>query len=238
MRQVHRKLGAKALGATLLVSVLPSAFAVVLTPGDASPLLGTTAALEPELAGTVVADTIRNWTISTPLGDLVGRVQDRVVQEDVSKTLDFYTRIFVDNVPDLPGNGSPEPFSGIEAASRSIYSNYTTDVNWRIDGVGNTAPTAASRSADGSSLTFLFGADQVTPADLPDGSRLFHIKTNATAFNALGWLNLGTTEGASPNFTTWLNVYQPAPVPEPGTWAMLLAGVMGVVGVARRRLSS
>ncbi len=28
------------------------------------------------------------------------------------------------------------------------------------------------------------------------------------------------------------------PVPEPGPWAMLLAGAMGVIGIARRRLPS
>jgi hypothetical protein len=51
MRQVYKKLGAKALGAALLVSVFPSAFAVVLAPGDTAALSGTTVLAEPELAG-------------------------------------------------------------------------------------------------------------------------------------------------------------------------------------------
>jgi hypothetical protein len=48
--------------------------------------------------------------------------------------------------------------------------------------LGGTAPTDASRSASGSSVSFLFGDDRVTPSD---GS-FFHIKTNATAFDAFG----------------------------------------------------
>ena len=74
MRKVYRRLGAQALGAALLVSALPSAFAVVLNPGATVALNGTTAALEPDLAGTVIEDMIRSWTISTPQGDIAGRV--------------------------------------------------------------------------------------------------------------------------------------------------------------------
>ena len=238
MRQVYRRLSAQAVGAALLASVLPSAFAVVLSSGASTPLTGTTAALEPVLAGTVIRDVIRDWTISTPLGDIVGRVQDRVVRETAGGTLDFTTRIFVDSVPTTPGGVTPPPFSGVEFADRSVYSNFTTDVNWRIDGLGNTAPTEAARTTDGSSVTFVFGGQRVTPTDLPFGSRFFHIRTNATEFDELGWLNLGSNQGTGPNFTTWLHVFQPiAAIPEPGTWAMLLAGILGVVGVARRRLS-
>jgi len=238
MRRVYSKLSATALGAALLVSVLPSAFAVVLNPGASVPLNGTTAALEPALAGTALEDAMRPWTISTPQGDIAGWVQDRVVRETASGTLDFTTRIFVDKVPTTPGGVTPPPFSGIELAARSIYSNFTTDVNWRIDGLGNTAPTEAARTADGSSVAFVFGGQRVTPADLPDGSRFFHIKTNATDYDAMGWLNLGSNQGMGPNFTTWLRVFQPiTPIPEPGAWAMLLAGIVGVIGVARRRLS-
>ena len=234
MRQVYRRLGAQALGAALLVSVLPSAIAVVLAPGAATPLPTGT----PELAGTLVNEVFRPWVIDTPgPGEISGSVQDRVVRT-ASGTLDFYTRIFVSSVPTTPGGTTPPPFSGIELASRSIYSSFMTDVDWVNDKPGHTAPTEANRTADGSAVSFVFGTQRVTPADQPDGSILFYIRTNATDYNAEGWLNLGTNQGTSPSFTHFINVFQPvAAIPEPGTWAMLLAGIMGVVGVARRRLS-
>jgi hypothetical protein len=185
------------------------------------------------LAGVVLADTTRDWTISTPHGDLKGQIQDRVVKENVAGTLDFYTRIFVTQKPDVPGKGDPGPFTGIEVADRSSFASFLTDVDFRIDGLGNTAPTRASRSADGSLVEFLFGSGRVTIDDQPDGSKFFFIKTNATAFNDLGIMKLGTNPGNSSNFTTSFNVYQP--VPEPSSFALLLAGLLSGGFVAYRR---
>jgi hypothetical protein len=233
MRKFNKSLGAKLLGVALFVSPLPSAFAVVLSPGDTVALGGTTAAARPELAGLVLVDTIRPWTITTSQGNITGRVQDRVVRENVSGTLDFYTRLFVDSVPDFPGP-TPPPFSGVQVVDRSSYTGFNTDVDWRIDGLGNTAPSEASRSVDGSMVSFLFGNGRVTPADLPDGSKFFFIKTNATAFNALGLMDLGTNAGAANNFMTSFNVYQP--VPEPSSMAVLLAGLVAVCVVAFRQM--
>lgn len=230
MRKVYRRLGAKALGATLLVSVFPSAFAVVLAPGESAALNG----LPLTLTTSLLVTTPRDWIISTPQGPIKGHIDDQIFRDSATETLDFAARLFVDEVPTV-GKGQPGPFSGVVFAARSIYSNFATDVDFDGVSTGGTAPTEASRTTDGSAVTFLFGDQRVTPADLPaGGSKLFYIKTNAKAYDALGYLNVGSNEGNSPNFTTWFNVYQP--VPEPGIWGMLLAGVMGVVGIARRRL--
>lgn len=232
MHKFKKSLSAKILGVALFASVWPNAFAVVLAPGDTAALAGTTALLRPELAGLVLVDTERPWTIATPQGNLTGRVQDRVVREDASGTLDFYTRVFVDTVPDIE-TLAPSPFNGIVIANRSSYATFTTDVDWRIDGEGNTAPSEASRSVDGSVVSFLFGNSHVTPTDLPDGSKFFFIQTNATAYNALGSMELSAVPDASANFKTSFSVYQP--VPEPSSVALMLAGLVGLAMVVARR---
>jgi len=231
MRKFSSNLGAKLLGVALFVSALPSAFAVVLSPGDTSvPLPGTTSALRPELAGLVLVDTIRPWTIMTPQGNITGRVQDRVVRENVSGTLDFYTRLFVDSVPDFPA----PPFSGVIRTDRSSFAAFATDVDWRIDGLGNIPPTEASRTPDGSTVSFLFGGGRVNPTHLPGGSNFFFVKTNATEFNAQGSMLLSSVAGAPPPFTTSFAAYQP--IPEPSAVALLLAGLAGVGVFALRRM--
>lgn len=53
------------------------------------------------------------------------------------------------------------------------------------------------------------------------------------AFDAMGW-NLSTNALTYANMTT-AQIYAAAVVPEPSAWAMMLAGGLGVAGIARRR---
>jgi hypothetical protein len=66
---------------------------------------GTTSAARPELAGTVLEDDVQTFSF---LG-ITGTVQNRVVREDVSGTLDFYWRIKVDE--GVPGVAAPGAIS-------------------------------------------------------------------------------------------------------------------------------
>ena len=58
-------------------------------------------------------------------------------------------------------------------------------------------------------------------------------RNDIAAFDAMGW-NLSVNALNYANMTT-AQIYQAAVVPEPGTWAMMLAGGLGVDGIARRQ---
>jgi PEP-CTERM motif len=47
----------------------------------------------------------------------------------------------------------------------------------------------------------------------------------------------GKSGAAGGTFASYSGTVNVAAIPEPGTWAMLLAGVMGIAAIARRRLS-
>lgn len=195
--------------------------AVPLAPGGFANLTGTTAAARPELAGTVIADVTRPFSVDVGGGNFTtGSVRDFVVRETVSGTLDFYYSIS----NDVSSSGS------VDFVTRTNFTGVSTDVDWRSDQGGTISPDQASRSAAGDSVLFDFFANNLLfPGQT---SRDFFVKTNATVFNEQGSGALAITSqlgGGSFNFAT----FQPA-VPEPGTGLALL-GLACIAVRGRRR---
>ena len=93
------KTGVKAAVSALLVFGWVSAtYAVPLIPGSAVLLPGTTEAARPELAGVVLADQLVSFSVTIPTDQhITGMIQERVVRESGSGTLDFYWRVFNDS---------------------------------------------------------------------------------------------------------------------------------------------
>ena len=214
------------LAATALAT---TAQAALIAPGSSTLLSGTSVALDPTLSGTVLQDVLEPFTIDLGAGSAVnGYIQDRVVRESGSGTLDFYYRLFNGLDPDgctLPSGGS------IGVAGRSGYSGFTTDVNYRTDGLGTVAPSGASRTANGNQVLFGFLSSPVAPGQQ---SRFFFIKTNATAYNDLG---TGTLIGfnAQGGFgQTQFSTFEPAPVPIAPAFWLFASGLLGLAAVAGR----
>ena len=214
------------LAATALAT---TAQAALIAPGSSTLLSGTSAALDPSLSGTVLQDVLEPFTIDLGAGSAVnGYIQDRVVRESGSGTLDFYYRLFNGIDSDgctLPSGGS------IGVAGRSGYSGLTTDVNYRTDSLGTVAPSGASRTADGNQVLFGFLSSPIAPGQQ---SRFFFIKTNATAYNDLG---TGTLIGfnAQGGFgQTQFSTFEPAPVPIAPAFWLFASGLLGLAAVAGR----
>ncbi len=207
--------------------------AALVAPGSSVLLSGTTASADPNLAGTVVQDVLEPFTVDLGGGNSVnGYVQDRVVRETATGTLDFYYRLF----NGLDGDGCPVASGGsIGVASRNGYSGLSTDVNYRIDGLGSVAPSAATRSADGSTVLFGFLSDPIAPGQ---ESRFFFVHTDARSYDNLG---TGTLVGFSSSGgfgQTQFSVYVPAPVPLPAAVWTFGSGVLGMLAIALRRRQS
>jgi hypothetical protein len=167
--------------------------ATLLGKGQTVSLGGTTVAERPELAGGVIQDKLIDFEIHNAAGDLIfkGRLQDRVVRSKISGALSF--SFFIrDTRPDLPGV--------ITTVTRGNFANVSTDVEYRVDGVGHIGPKQSERDADGGEITFRFEAGRLHAGN---DSRFFFILTDATEYAPeLGTTILGTADGSSVRLVT------------------------------------
>lgn len=183
-------------------------------------LPGTTAAARPELAGTVLEDEITAFSV----GGVTGTIQNRVVRETASGTLDFYWKINV--------TGS-DTGAGIEAFRLGDFGySHITDADWRIDGLGSVAPTTGrlfdQPGHPAGNINFLFD----TPVLAGQSSNFFFLHTDATAYTKTGTFDLlcaanGCISGPTATFA-------PSAVPEPASVALTVAGLAMVGALARR----
>ena len=202
--------------------------AVSLLPGTSVPITGTSATARPELAGTAVEDVTRAFSVNLTAfggGIIQGTIQDRVVRESVSGTLDFSYRIFSD--ADSTGT--------IIRVSRTGFAGFSTDVDYRTDGLGEIHPQTAGRSADGNAVEFDFTQTDGTPNTLAPGksSLFFFIHTNSVTYNEEGSLSIDAHStiaeipvgGSSFPMAT----FQPTTVPEPSAFLLLASGLSVLV---------
>lgn len=180
---------------------------------------GTTAAARPELAGTVLEDVLTAFSFS----GVVGTVQNRVVREAGTGTLDFYWKVNV-----APGSDA----AGVSALRLTDfgYANLS-DADWRSDDGTIASPVTARlfnvAPYPTGSLNFLFG----NPVLAGEASHLFFLHTTATSYAQTGRYDLltGGDQALSGPYAT----FAPA-VPEPASYGMAAAGV-ALVGVMWRR---
>ncbi|MHB8741675.1 MAG: VPLPA-CTERM sorting domain-containing protein [Sulfuricaulis sp.] len=215
----------KPMLAALAMVFSANTYACNLLPGSSCLLTGTTESAEPDLAGTVLQDVTRAFSIDLGGGaSISGTVQDRVVREANTGTLDFYCRLF----NDCMSAGS------LGLVSRTGYSGQSTEVNYRLDGLGNIAPTGASRvGGSGSDVAFGFLSD---PIGAGDNSKFFFIKTGATNYDENGNGEISGFNFSTGGFgVTQFHTFEPAPVPLPAAAWLFGSGLAGLFGFTRRK---
>jgi hypothetical protein len=148
------------------------------------PLEGTTLAARPELAGTIVVDTL----LSISCGSLSGTVQQRVVQERSTGMLDFYYRFKTSVSGDYVATMAASGFGTQRIA----------DVDYRLDGLRSPDPTTASArwlsdvmswlAPTSPSDAMLFLGEMMNHTNTTPGGPFFFVRTSAAACTIGGFL--------------------------------------------------
>lgn len=192
------KLAATTLAITAMAM---AAYAIPLGPGAAVALSGTTVAAHPHLAGVVIVDTLRPFSVVVGGTTYFGQVQDRVVKSSATGKLDFYYRIMLDKQ-----TLQTEMMRVLRASypQSQTGAGISTDVDYRTDGLGFASPYGAMRSADGVWVGFEYRGPVIGPGSA-NSTRFSFISTNATTFNAGGYMKIMIL-GSTP---VTLHCYQP-----------------------------
>ncbi|MCL4812892.1 MAG: PEP-CTERM sorting domain-containing protein [Vicinamibacteraceae bacterium] len=197
----------------LLLGLAPwTASAASFLPGE------TKAVEEVGFPGTVIDDVLRPFTIDLGGGLFIsGNFQDRVVDGDDGRIG------FVSYIRDITGADG----AVIESFSRSSFFG-TIDVTYSSTSIGVVDPSSGSRSADGSTMTFLFDSGiPLSPAGIFGGNEHITIALDPTAYAEVGQVIIVARSATGALGSTSLTTY--APVPEPGTAALFVAGLAVLV---------
>jgi len=201
---------------------------IFIAPGDINvPLSGTTAAASPDLAGVVVADPLRPFTIVDSSGNVIltGNVQDRVVRSNNLGTL-----IFAPRLRDLDNHNTRSFIWGMRLEG---FGDFSTDVDFRTDGSGDVGPNDVTRSGgSGDQVFFHYDPNIILP---PHEGLFLSVLTDAPSFAEVGWITIVAQDGAGTGLYGTTLIGTNAPVPEPSTLLLAAVALLGVAFCARRR---
>ena len=225
------------IAAPICALAIPLAPNSVIFPGGAT--------FTPANSGLVIQDELLTFrmdaTPATPLTDMGGTVQNRVVQNNLDEL------VFMPRIRDT-FNIDGGTF-GITAFRLEGFGTYDLDVDYRTDGLGDKGFTSVSRSLDGNIMTYRYDSplliDAIAPG-LQEESLFPAIVSNATHFENTGKMtifgqlhtkNIGAPPTAIGNLISveiaGLAVPAPAPVPLPASFLLLGSVMAGLFGFKR-----
>jgi len=224
----HTTLAALWLAPTLLF-LAPTAYAflpdtVVVTPG---------ASVVPGLVTANPGTLVNFFSFPPPFATSDGTTSgtyECVVYRNSGGTIDFYIQL----------NNSGASTDAIARETNMSFLGFATAVGYRTDGSsllnpllvnGTIAPVEADRSPGADVVGFNFqppAASEILPGEI---SNVLVISTDATFFS-LG--NLSIINGGVASGVATVEGYQPATIPEPGTFSFMVVGFVTLLALRRR----
>lgn len=228
------KTGLLATVTTLALS--STALAATLEPSDVIFPLGDTAATAPNTIGDVLNDNLINFTFDISQFFVVGgNVQNRAYESG-----ELTTMVFAPRIRDTFNIAFANGFE-ITAFRLDGYAGWDTDVGYRTDSLGDDGPSSVSRSNDGDTLTFRYAdtlfIDGLAPG-VQEESLFPYIVTDAPNYELTGSMTLFGHEAGDPTNsfqTTITGMAVPSAVPIPAAVWLFGSGLIGLIGIARRR---
>jgi len=194
-----------ALSRFLFLLISQTGFTVSVLPGAGSLLSGTTFAANPDLWGVVIRDHLIPFQINYNLGNILitGNVQDRVVRSGNTGELIFAPRLRDLNIPG--------GVAWIEGFSMLGFNGFSTDLDYRTDGLGDIGPDSVDRSVSGDLFDYRYSPSLIVP---PDEGYFLSVFTNTNNFDLSGTfiITAGNDFGASAFRTRLLDVSAPSTV--------------------------
>ena len=231
----------KVLAAVLIAAQCSvAAFALPLVPGGVVNPTGTTFAADPEQGGLVIQDNLLAFSTTDPAVPLSpvasGNVQDRVVRSTLTGNLIFAHRIR--DVQSLFGTVGGV-IRRLEYGGYANNGSFTSDVDFRLDGVGDEGSPAAVRSVDGNVIGWALSLDVGSlVGSVREESRFLTIKSNAKHFSNTGYIDIWATRGDGTGLfktrLTGIAVPDVAPVPLPASALMLGVALAGLARFQRK----
>jgi hypothetical protein len=168
------------------------------------------------------ADVLRPFSFVDAKGITTGEIQDRVARETAAGTLDFYTRVIVDQAS----------LGLVDNIIRTGFAGFATDVDYRFDSIGLLHPGTAARDLDPAGNAVGFGFLRTVLLTAGTDSVFFFVKINAVNFDANGTIDVSGETGDA-----FIQGFEPTSVSEPASLA-LGSGLFLLGAWARRKRSS
>lgn len=157
----------------MLLAGLSMAAPGLAVPVPAGPfdiaLPGTTAAAEPDLAGTVVSDKLVPFAIAGSTAPLSGTLQVRVVRNAAGQ-LAHYWKI----------NNSATSKGEVDSPSFTGFPKQPYDANWRKDGLGTVAPSGVEGMLSVDHKIWVYGFRFKATVKPGQSSRFFFLRGGGT----------------------------------------------------------
>ena len=221
----------KSLCGAVFILLSTSTYAVTLIPGEIQLLSGTTAIMSPETAGPILETRVSRFAVEINGEMITGAVSQRLHKFGFGFVIDYRVSSFDDQGIGLQIQGlNTNEFYGIGFVG-------PLDVDYRLDEPGDVFPVTASMQDNfegfGGAVEFDFGFNPLLAGETSRWMFLGDPNNDIAIFGSFG-SHLVANDTSGTQFSIPFASYATL-IPIPSAVWLFGSGLIGLIGVARRR---